>query len=283
MTNTIVKSENAEFRIMTSNIWGNCGDNMIANRDDLLAGIFISYMPDVLGLQEVSPKSRDEKVNIFDLLETYYAEVEVDIGQLTNNYTPLLYLKDEYSVVDSGFYNYSGLNDKNSKSVTWAVMERSNSGKRFAVCNTHFYWKSDDAGREARINNSGELLQVVNEILERHRVPIFCIGDFNCSVSSDPAQILFSRGFADTQSAAIVRTSDSNAHHPYPTWDETTETFINGPAPTGVYARAIDHIYYTGEHVNVWVYDTIVSQDALDASDHCPVYVDISLSAAAQT
>jgi endonuclease/exonuclease/phosphatase family metal-dependent hydrolase len=273
--------ENAQYRIMTSNVWGNCGDKAIANRDDLLAGIFIRYMPDVLGLQEVSPKSRAEKINLIELLESCYTEVEVDISPYTNNYTPLLYLKDKYTVEDKGYHNYSGLNDKDSKSITWAVLACNSSGKRFAVCNTHYYWKSDDPGKEARINNSAELLQVVHDILERHPVPVFCIGDFNCSASSDPAQKLFSQGFADTQSAAIARASDSNAHHPYPEWDETTETFINGPAPTGVYARAIDHIYYTGENVTVWVYDTVLSQDALDASDHCPVYVDVSLDTSA--
>jgi hypothetical protein len=86
-----------------------------------------------------------------------------------------LVLKDRYSVVESGFHNYSGLNDKNSKSITWALLECHRSGKRFAVCNTHYYWKKDDAGNEARMNNSGELLQVVHGIIEKHHVPVFCI------------------------------------------------------------------------------------------------------------
>jgi endonuclease/exonuclease/phosphatase family metal-dependent hydrolase len=87
---------------------------------------------------------------------------------------------------------------------------------------------------------------------------------------------LFGAGFVDAQSVATVRTSDSNAHHPYPVWDETTQTFVHGPAPTGIYAQAIDHIYFIGENVQLLAYDTIASQDALDASDHCPVYVEVS-------
>jgi endonuclease/exonuclease/phosphatase family metal-dependent hydrolase len=102
------------------------------------------------------------------------------------------------------------------------------------------------------------------------------MGDFNCRASSDPIRILLDNGFADAQSAATVRTSDSNAHHPYPEWDEALQIFANGPAPAGEYAQAIDHIFYAVGTASVFVYETIVCQDALDASDHCPVYVDLS-------
>ncbi|CAG7614646.1 endonuclease/exonuclease/phosphatase family protein [Paenibacillus allorhizosphaerae] len=268
--------ETAKFRIMTSNIWGNCGDMAIANRDDNLAVVFKQYMPDVLGLQEVSPKARREPVPLFELLGSYYAEVDVEISPLSNNYTPLLYAKQRLTVLDSGFHRFSGLNDSNSKSVTWAVFECKRSGRRFAVCNVHFYWKSDEAGEEARRSNSRELIGVAEALQQQWPVPVWCIGDFNCRSSSAPVQLLFDNGFADAQSTALVHASDSNAHHPYPEWDEALQVFVNGPAPTGVYAQAIDHIFYRGSEITVLVYETIVCQEALDASDHCPIYADVS-------
>ncbi|TMV49558.1 hypothetical protein FE783_13735 [Paenibacillus mesophilus] len=278
---SLIERTNPEtFRIMTSNIWGNCGDKAIANRDDNLADVFLRYRPDVLGLQEVSPKVRREPINIFDLLDSHYAEVDVDIGPLSNNYTPLLYLKDKFTVQRSGFHSFSGLNDSNSKSVTWAELECNSSGSRFAVCNTHYYWTEDDAGKEARINNSKELVDVVAAIMQIRRIPVLCMGDFNCRASSDPIRNLLDHGFADAQSGATVRTSDSNAYHPYPEWDEALQRFANTPAPTGKYAEAIDHIFYTAGTVSIFVYETIVSQGALDASDHCPVYVDLSFQGA---
>jgi endonuclease/exonuclease/phosphatase family metal-dependent hydrolase len=268
---------------MTSNVWGNCGDQPIANRDDKLADVFLRYRPDILGLQEVSAKVRREQVSIFDLLDSQYAEVAVDIEPRSNNYTPLLYLKEKFTVLRCGFHCYSGLNDSNSKSVTWAVFACKSSGNRFAVCNTHFYWKDDDAGKEARISNSKELVDVVAAIMPIRQIPVLCMGDFNCRASSDPIRILLDNGFADARSTATVRTSDSNAHHPYPEWDEALQIFANGPAPTGEYAQAIDHIFYAVGTASIFVYETIVCQDALDASDHCPVYVDLSFREVAAT
>ncbi|CAG7651812.1 hypothetical protein PAESOLCIP111_06393 [Paenibacillus solanacearum] len=265
----------SKFRIMTSNIWGNCGDNAIANRDDNLADVFMEYMPDVLGLQEVSPKARREPVSLFDLLDGRYTEVAVPIGELSNNYTPLLHTQ-RLTVLESGFHRFSGLNDSNSKSITWAVFECTRSGQRFAVCNVHFYWKSDQAGEEARRSNSRELMSVADAIQQRWPVPVCCIGDFNCRIGSAPVQHLFEHGFLDAQVTAAVQTSDSNAHHPYPKWDEAQQAFVHGPAPTGTYREAIDHVFYRGDQAAVGEYVTVLDQKALDASDHCPVYADFS-------
>jgi hypothetical protein len=136
---TIDKHENAQLRIMSSNIWGDGGGHGVADRDYKLAGVYLRYLPDVLGLQEVTPLIRDEPIPLFDPLRTYYEEVEVDIVELTNNFTALLYRKDKFSIVDKGFFNYSGKSKFKSKAVTWAVLESKDFGGRFAVCNTHFY------------------------------------------------------------------------------------------------------------------------------------------------
>jgi endonuclease/exonuclease/phosphatase family metal-dependent hydrolase len=42
-------------------------------------------------------------------------------------------------------------------------------------------------------------------------------------------------------------------------------------------ARAIDHILLWGE-ANILAHVTVTEQDALDASDHCPLYVDVKLA-----
>jgi endonuclease/exonuclease/phosphatase family metal-dependent hydrolase len=127
------------------------------------------------------------------------------------------------------------------------------------------------------MSNCAELIQVIQHIQAAYPVPLFCIGDFNCHVDSDPIQQLLELGLAPAQGAAIAATSDSNGHHPVPVWDETSGTFGYGTAPFRTYSRAIDHIFYIGEQVKVWVYATVTDLEALDSTDHCPIYADISI------
>ncbi|MDP4151961.1 MAG: endonuclease/exonuclease/phosphatase family protein [Bacillota bacterium] len=275
--NSVNVKEDGFIRIMTSNVWGNCGANLIANRDDLLAQVFLSLLPDVIGMQEFSPKIRGEIPNLTELISSCYAEVEVEAGEYLNNYTPLVYLRDKYSVLKSGFHSYSGLNDKNSKSITWAVFQSHVEDVRFAVCSTHFYWTGDEAGNAARLNNCDELKAVTDGILKDYNVPVFCIGDFNCTIGSEPMSKLFAHGFTDTHDAATLHASNSGGHHNYPEWDEKTNTFKNAPKPIGTYDNSIDHILLTGERADIFVYETVEMQDALDASDHCPVFADVRI------
>lgn len=267
----------ADVRVMSSNIWGNCKKECpIADRDDHLAVVYHRYLPDVIGMQECSPKSRAEKPNIMELISDRYAEVEVEpTNERRNNYTPLVYLRDKYNVINKGWHYYSGLNDHGSKSATWAVLENKETSTCFIVINTHYFWTQDDAGREARINNSREILELYAKIRERYPYPAFFTGDFNCRTFEPPIQALLKAGLVEARDAA-PKSSPYRSHHGYPTYDADSDTYNTPITPSLEKELSIDHIFTHGS-VKVLTYEVVTDEEALLASDHCPIYIDATL------
>ena len=105
-------------RIMSSNIWGDYFGNEIAVREDQLLDVYQRYAPDVLGMQEAT-KSWRQSALFRELAKDYEF---VDTGAFTDaNYTPLVYRRDFFNLIDSGFVQFEDTPDK-SKSFTWAVL-----------------------------------------------------------------------------------------------------------------------------------------------------------------
>ena len=87
------------IRLMTSNIWGDYFGNEVSGRDEKLERVYRRYMPDVLGLQEMTDSWHRSPV--WERLRGEYAFVPVPTEENTD-FTPLLYRKGKLSVVDSG-------------------------------------------------------------------------------------------------------------------------------------------------------------------------------------
>lgn len=258
---------------MSSNIWGNCSvDRPIADRDDKLSVIYHRYLPDVIGLQECSPKSREEILSLIKLAEDEYAEVPVEpTNAQRNNYTPILYRKSKLTLKDCGWHYYSGLNDKGSKTLTWAVFELAD-GTTFMHLNTHYYWTGDNPGRAARICNSGELLGVFFGLREKYACPAFFTGDFNCRSDEPPILALTAYGMRQARYEAKVG-SKYRSHHAYPTYNPEINGYYNGVMPTLEPEKSIDHIFVNGA-AELECFVTVVDPESLDATDHCPIYTD---------
>lgn len=273
-----VLSKSGEIRVLFNNVYGNCDNSLypVAQRSEMLAEMFLEYMPDVIGLQECSPYSRSTP-NIITLLSSVYTEVAVTVTNSNkNNYTPLLYRADVLKVIDSGYHLYSdGQNDK-SKSITWAVFEVKATGKRFAVCSTHFYWTGDAAGNSARILDAQQLVTVTKNIVSKHKVPVISGGDFNCNISSTPYTNLISAGYVNTQTLAKT-TENIKTHHSYAEYDKTLGIYNTYTFPSGLYSSGIDHALLYGSGVTVKLFDIITDAYALFSSDHCPVMIDMDL------
>ena len=117
------------MRIYNQNIWGNMKpEHKIANRNLLIHGLISKYDPDVCGFQECNPKtSRAGDTPIASLLSDFYNEVFPENAD--HNFTPLFYHRERMTCIDCGWFLFDGKNDKNSKSVTWAILEEKASGK----------------------------------------------------------------------------------------------------------------------------------------------------------
>ena len=80
-------TKNTELRIMSHNIW--CGP--VYNRDLHMRDIYMRYLPDVLGLQEMTPNLYQSR--IIELLSPEYELLTHNEAEGYTDNTPLLIRK----------------------------------------------------------------------------------------------------------------------------------------------------------------------------------------------
>lgn len=265
------------MRIYNQNIWGNMkSDQCIANRNLLIRGLIEKYAPDVCGFQECNPKtSRAGDTPIVALMEDIYGEVCPEYAD--RNFTPLFYHRERLSLVDGGWFLFEGKNDKNSKSVTWGVLEEKIGGKRFAALSVHFWWKweseEDDAQRRA---NAAQLTDFCRTLSEKYDVPMFIMGDLNSGIGSHQGEGAYREmlrlGMRDTRDLAKESTSMLTAHA-YPVLNEEGK-YVDGGEPF----KTLDYIFcFSQMPSSIDSFCVLTERDALDSSDHCPLLLDVQL------
>jgi len=277
-TNTC-SERTGDIRLLINNVLGNCDTSIypVPQRSQMLAELYLEYDPDVIGLQECSGNSRTSSASIINELEGY-TEVFVTVTNSDNiNYTPLLYRADRLTLIDSGYYLYSDGENDRSKSITWAVFEVKSTGKRFAVCSTHFYWESD--ANAARVLDATQLISAINTINTKYNCPIFSGGDYNCISSTEPYQKLITAGYTDIQTIAKT-TMNLKTTHSYPEFNTELGIYdvyydISGTT----YSNSIDHIFLAGNTSAVEVMEFRIINDkyALLSTDHTPLITDFNL------
>ena len=173
------------MRLFDQNIWGNMKpDQCIANRNRLIEGLIKAYDPDVCAFQECNPKtSRAGDTPIAELLSPAYDEVCPEFAD--RNFTPLFYRRDRVELIDGGWFLFEGKNDKNSKSVTWAILREKKTQKALAVLSVHFWWKweseEDTAQRRA---NAAQLVAFCEQLRETYGLPIIVMAVLFLRVSA---------------------------------------------------------------------------------------------------
>ena len=267
------KNMNAtSLRLLTANIWGDYFGNPVSMRENQFVEAFEKYQPDVIGMQECTVNWH--KSNLFKTLLENYSIVSKFDG-VSNNYVPLFYRKDRFELLDSGFHYYTQTPD-DSKAYTYAVLKSMDNGQVFAVCNTHFWWKSGSEHDAIRMMNAQELVACMEMLHESHGCPVFAFGDLNCSAYAGP--FLY---FAEHQ---IVRLRDiaasfskKSSHHGDPKLGKDKQ--FHGSLPKNPEVKSLDHIIGLRGSLtyDVLAYQVILDQNVLDASDHSPVYADIVL------
>lgn len=258
-------------RIMSSNIWGDYFGNEIAVREDQLFDTFERYAPDVLGMQEATKNWR-----LSALFRNLAKDYEfVDTGAFTDaNYTPLVYRRDFFTLADSGFKLFENTPDK-SKGFTWAVLEHKATGRKFGALSTHWWWKNigkedDDA---LRVSNAAEVTKLARSIAEKYGIPVFAFGDFNSRYACPSLAYLRENGWKFAQEEAEV-TMMVSTHHGDPKRGE--DGLYHGEATMRTAENSIDHIVYLGNASPI-EFRVVEDQDALDATDHSPIWCDFEI------
>ena len=260
-----------EIIIYDHNIWGNMPRlSTISNRNALISELVSYHDADFVAFQECNPKtSRNGEEDIEKVLPKEYSEVITDAKK--NNFTPIFYKKNTYTVIESGFHAYEGLNDENSKSLTFAVFEEKKSRVKFGIISTHFWWMTGTEDNLQRIENAKVLLKYVNEIKEKYDIPVFAMGDLNCGFNADQGDepyLFLKESLLDLREIAPVST-DVLTHHDYPVRNENGVYTAEGRIDS---ARNLDYIFVT-EHRNVAVdsFEIDTSDEAYATSDHFPL------------
>ena len=273
-------------RFMTYNVYGYVNKTAHTTpeiRQPYQLALLDIYDADVVGFQEFAKKYRSDEF-LGGMSKLGYSEVGSGaLGINGTNYTPLFYRADALTLADCGYHKYDGANDKDSKSVTWAVLERPNAS-RFIAMSTHFMWNDPTIGKEkageTRCGNARELVALLAHIREKHGdLPLILGGDLNCAYGrgdGEPLDILRGAGLIREQERANAEgyaLNSVNGSGGYAEYDEETGEFVTCPSHSDKGEdRSIDHIW--SHSVCVTLFATLTDRYACLASDHCPKIAD---------
>jgi endonuclease/exonuclease/phosphatase family metal-dependent hydrolase len=230
------------------------------------------FHPDIMGCQEVNNMVRQ---NVLEKIDPNYANAVVTLPDgKTNNYTPIVYRKDKFTLVAAAVTMLdSRYTETNTKSITYAVFDCVGEGRRFAVINLHgaiileSYGLTATNGVEGaawRKDNVRQMLELMATLKKTYGdIPFLFTGDFNCNNTSEAYKLAISGGLHDAEFSS----TDSHC-----TGYNTTH--VVGSQPTT--GSSIDHIFATSQ-VEFRVHNIILDSDAMNATDHCVVYADFVL------
>lgn len=263
---------------MTSNIWGDYFGNPVTVREDELYTVYCKYSPDVLGLQETTLAWYESK--LMKNLAHDYTEVNTNDEALKwfeengdpsrQNYVTLFYKTERFDLLEKGWFHYANTEDP-SKCVTWAVLKDKATGGVFGACATHYEWRHGHEYDLARVGNSKEMLACMNDIKKKYNCPVFAFGDLNCYITSDAYKYLIENGCVNMQKSA-VKTSNICTHHGDPVRGDDGK--YRGTTTDKGIEYSLDHIVSVGD-VDINEYYVVCDREALDATDHSPVYTDV--------
>lgn len=274
------------MRIMTSNIWGDFFGNEVSVREGQLYNVYKKYSPDIIGMQEATgawylgKTFLDLEKDGYLFLGTHFIHPELyhfAPGQPLYEdgvNVPLLVKKDTFKVLDYGWELLRNTPD-HSKSITWAVLETKEEHKVFGVCNTHFWWmERNEEDFRLRAENAKQLTDLMKYINEKHNCPVFAMGDLNARIDSEVFQVFDENGVKDLIDEAETASWVSSWHGDP---ERGEDGRYHGKKTQADKSHSLDHMMGYAGGYRVKEYKVVEDQDALDATDHSPVYVDVEL------
>ena len=268
-------------KIMSFNVKNVWGSGTPSTRDNVTAEMILGYMPDFVGLQEFDVPYREATGGLIELISEKYSEVEIAGADKKNIWNPIFYLKDKYTVVESGivFFPQSaegsyeseyvyGTDDALSKfrSLVWAVLEDTE-GNKFLIGNLHFSPGNLVDISVVHVAEAQIVTETLTSVAERYEGCITLVtGDYNSKVeSAGGAYEMLGAGFTDVYDLAKSKT-DLGTNH-----DE------GKLPPSGYKKNAIDHVLTLNSSLDVIEHLIIKDAYILDISDHCPTIVSFTV------
>ena len=258
----------ADVRVMSSNI---LFDKFLPDRLALIADYYRACDADLIGMQEVNRVG----TALFETLSDIYAPVALRHAEDKHCFTPILYRRDRFDLIESGSELYRS-RGTDTKSMAWAVVADKQSGEKLAVINSHgslilksYNLDATDAveGEMWRVDNVCQMLEKKDELRAKYgeKLPVFITGDFNTYAHRESIQNMKKVLPDSAEVATVSATTGVNSFHRVP----------GQPCPEGT---PIDYIFVTDDAVTVLVHAIPTDEKALAISDHCPVCVDAKLN-----
>ncbi len=236
----------------------------------------IKYMDaDIVLLQEVSPKWHsvmDSPMQTelgYTLVPTSTEITPVLDGRA--NYTPIWYRAEKLELLDYGYKQYETVKLEpdsylsSSKSYTWALFKDKATGKQIITVTTHFTWAPENFNPtpdQCRTMDAKEVVELVKQLeVEYAGVPIILMGDLNCTVSSNPYNVLMEK-FDNVKNVDEKENGTSKG---------TTHSV--GSSTVG--GSIIDHTLYTGDALNFKMYQHVYNEWSFNSTDHIPLLLDV--------
>lgn len=254
-----IYSENGQMSAMSFNVLV----SDMTKRQDSVIGTILKYLPDTVGVQEVSVAWLNA---MQATLSDYYHFVgfgrestlddDGDVAKNRGEGTYVLYAKDKFDLIftktewlsatpDVPQSKYDG--QEYLRVVTWAVLTRKSDGATFVHCNTHLDF--DNAIQ------TKEVLQITKRLksFTDAGIPVIITGDFNMTDQASAFSIYGAMGYTDSKTVAA-------------------ETGTTGPTFPGG-GQVIDFAM-CNNHLTVDYY-TVVSEPVcnMQSSDHYPIYI----------
>ena len=260
----------APVNVMTFNIRYDNPEDSLDNwkfRKDRVANAICFYDADIVGTQEVLHNQLED---LKQRLPGYgVIGVGREDGKEKGEYSALLYKKDRFTLLDSGYFWLSetpevpgskGWDGACERIASWAKLQDKVSGRQFFALNTHL----DHVGVVARRESISLILDKVNKL--SGGLPVIVTGDFNANPDSDVIKYVTDsknpQHLTDSRQIAAVVYGPAWSFHDF------------GKIP---YARRplIDYIFVRNG-LNVSRYGVLAeTENNAFLSDHAPILVTV--------
>ena len=252
------KKENV-IRIMSFNIrCGDVGVQTAESRYKLVSDTIFKGEPDSVGIQEATTEWMEYLKDALSDKYDYVGIPREDDGE----YSSIFYLKDKYTVTESGNFWLSETPEKESKGwdaacyriCTWAVLENKETKEKYVHVNTHL----DHVGVLAR-RNGVELM--LNHLKNYNDIPAVFTADMNILEGEENYLQFVNSGFMyDTKYKAESTVNYLTYHDVHPSEQEKS---------------IIDYVMIN-DKFSADTYRVVTAGiDGKYVSDHFPVYADL--------
>jgi len=266
------KAESAEVRIMSFNVLmkrlsgTEYNKPSSAERIPYVAATVLSFMPDVIGFQEL-----DYFNDLKPQISSVYTLVNTSRSGGSDCYDAIAYNKSTVKLIANGTQNFTNRNGMaNSKLMSWAVFEVKATGEKFALVNTHLDTGGKGWEEKGKTDyqpvQANDVAKKVNALKKEYNCPVFACGDFNSHINvTHMVEMMQTASLSNALSTAKTKI--------YTNYASFHDVGISASSGGSI----IDHMLYTAGATPL-LYRNVIDGTAVYASDHCPLFVDFKLN-----